>query len=143
MAVIIAQATARATLALIHDTIDAGAGPGNLLIYSGTRPASPEAAVPGASVLLVDFELADPAFAVPTMVGSTATANANAVAPVNGAANGTATWFRITDSDGVARIDGSVTDQTGNGDLKLATTTIVAAVPVTVVALTGRLSTGV
>lgn len=142
MAVIISQAAALAAIALIHAGIDAGAGPGQLEIYSGTRPANPEAAVPGGAVLLVEFELADPAFAAPTMVGSTATANANAVAAVNGLANGTATWFRIVDSDGVAKIDGSVTDQTGTGDLKLATTTIVAGVPVTVVALTGRLSTG-
>jgi hypothetical protein len=93
-------------------------------------------------VLLVDFTLGDPSFAPATMVGTVASANANAVAPVDGLANGTATWFRIFDSNDVAIFDGSVTDQTGNGDLKLATTTIVADVPVTVVSLTGRMSTG-
>jgi hypothetical protein len=142
MAIIISQAIALSLVDAIHARIDAGAGPGQLEIYSGTRPANPEAAVPGASVLLVDFTLEDPAFAAATMVGTVATANAAQPDPVNGAANGTATWFRILDSDNVAIMDGSVTDQTGNGDLKLATTTITAGVPVTIVSLTGRLSTG-
>lgn len=142
MAIIISQALALAAVNNIHAAIDAGAAAGHLRVYSGSRPANPETAVPGASVLLVDFELNDPAFAPATMVGTVASANANGVDPVNGLANGTATWFRITDSNDVAIFDGSVTDQTGNGDLKLATTTIVAAVPVTVVSLTGRMSTG-
>ena len=142
MAIIISQAIALALVDAIHARIDAGTGPGQLEIYSGTRPANPEAAVPGASVLLVDFTLEDPAFAAATMVGTVATANAAQPDPVDGLANGTATWFRILDSNNVAIMDGSVTDQTGNGDLKLATTTIVAGVPVTIVSLTGRLSTG-
>lgn len=142
MAIIISQAIALSLVDAIHARIDAGATAGNLRIYSCARPASPEAAVPGASVLLVDFDLNDPAFAPATMVGTVASANANAVAPVNGIVNGTATWFRIFDSNDVAIFDGSVTDQTGNGDLKLATTTIVGGVPVTVVSLTGRMSTG-
>ncbi|QBQ72149.1 virion-associated protein [Agrobacterium phage Milano] len=142
MAIIISQAIALSLVDAIHARIDAGAAAGHLRVYSGARPANPEAAVPGASVLLVDFELNDPAFLAATMVGSVASANADTVDPVNGAANGTATWFRISDSNGVAIFDGSVTDQTGTGDLKLATTTIVAGVPVTVVSLTGRMSTG-
>lgn len=142
MAIIISQAIALALVNQIHAAIDAGSAAGHLRIYSGARPANPEAAVPGGSTLLVDFELNDPAFAAATMVGNVASANAEAVDPVPGAANGTATWFRVSDSAGVAVFDGSVTDQTGNGDLKLATTTIVATVPVTVVSLTGRLSTG-
>jgi hypothetical protein len=142
MAIIISQALALAAVDNIHAAIDAGAAGGHLRVYSGSRPANPEAAVPGASVLLVDFTLGDPSFAPATMVGTVASANANAVAPVDGLANGTATWFRIFDSNDVAIFDGSVTDQTGNGDLKLATTTIVADVPVTVVSLTGRMSTG-
>lgn len=142
MAIIISQAIALTLVDTIHARIDAGAAGGQLRIYSGARPANPEAAVPGASVLLVDFELEDPAFAPATMVGTVASANAVPPDPVNGIVNGTATWFRVTDDNNVAIFDGSVTDQTGNGDLKLATTTIVGGVPVTVVSLTGRMSTG-
>jgi hypothetical protein len=111
MAIIISQAIALSLVDAIHARIDAGAGPGQLEIYSGTRPANPEAAVPGASVLLVDFTLEDPAFAAATMVGTVATANAAQPDPVNGAANGTATWFRILDSDNVAIMDGSSNSQ--------------------------------
>lgn len=142
MGIIIAQSLALELVDAIHARLDGGAAGGQLRVYSGVRPANPEAAVPGASVLLVEFELADPAFQPAAMVGTVASANAFPITAQDGLANGTATWFRMTDDNNLAVFDGSVSDQTGNGDLKLATTTIQAAVPVTVVSLTGRMSTG-
>ena len=51
-------------------------------------------------------------------------------------ATGTAAFFRIIDGDGSTRIQGSVTDTGGNGDLKLSSTAIIMDIDVTVVSLT-------
>ncbi|QIG70382.1 hypothetical protein EVB87_282 [Rhizobium phage RHph_N28_1] len=125
----------------INAKIDAGSGPGKLIIYSGTRPAQANAAPSGATVL-VTFILGDPAFAAAATVGNNATASANSVSPVQAVANGTASFFRIVDSDDNPVLDGSVTDTSGNGDLKLSTTAIVTGIDVSVVSLTASMPEG-
>lgn len=134
---------AKAVCDYINDQIDAGAGPGLLRVYSGTRPASADTALAGTETLLIEFELADPAFAASTTVGNTGTAVANAVTPVQALATGTASFFQILDSDETVIFDGSVTDINGVGDLKLSTTAVVSGIDVTVVSLTAVMPEGV
>lgn len=111
----------------VVDLIDAGADAGKLQIRDGTQPAGPDTAATG--TLLAEITLNDPAFGdaaagVATAVVSPALQDASADA------NGTATWFRVLDSDNNAIIDGDV--GTSGADLNLTTTTIVAGQPVSI-----------
>lgn len=141
MAVHITSAIAIAVCNAINAYLDAGSGPGTLVIYDGTRPANADTAVSG-QVALVTFALHDPAFAPAAAVAGGGQATANDIDPVVAAATGTATWFRAYDSDGKSVFDGAVTDTTGTGDLKLSSTSIVTGIDVTVVSLTANMGTG-
>jgi hypothetical protein len=48
---------------------------------------------------------------------------------------GTASFFRLLDGDGVTIIQGSVTDGTGDGDIKVSATSILENVEVSVISL--------
>ena len=126
--VAIAACNAAAALA------DTGAGTSLLRIYSGAEPATAETAL-GAQVVLAEFQLPDPAFgaAVDTVNGGAATLNA--VAPQNALATGTASFYRIIDGDGYPKFQGKVTDTTGDGDLKVSSTSLVQDIEVTIVSL--------
>lgn len=106
------------------DLLDAGSGPGTIVIRSGTRPSLPSDTATG--TLLQTTTLADPAFGA----SSSGTANLTDPASSNAVASGTASWFRAFDSNGLAVFDGSVTATGGGGDLTLATVTIVSGQPV-------------
>jgi len=103
------------------DALDSGSGPGLIRIYSGSKPAGPDTAISG-QTLLAEFTLADPAFTA----GATGvrTLDATPVLATDGLAAGTAAWYRALSSDGVAHFDGTVSDEAGAGELKLNTTTI-------------------
>lgn len=74
-------------------------------IYSGTRPATPDTALSG-NTLLAELPLNATAFTA--AVGGTKTANAITSA-ASAAATGTATFFRMFKSDGTtAVLDGTV-----------------------------------
>ena len=95
---------------------DAGAGAALLRIYDGTRPAT------GGTVttLLAELTFTDPAFGAAAAGVLTASAITDeASAP----ATGTATWFRVVDSDITFVMDGNV--GTSGSDLNLNTTSIV------------------
>lgn len=97
-------------LGLILTAINAGAGAGKCRIYDGTRPATGGAA----TTLLAEFTLLDPAGSVSGKILTiTPPSNTTAVA------TGTATWFRILDSDNVHVVDGSV-----GSDMTLSDTTL-------------------
>jgi len=105
-----------------------------LTIYSGTRPASPDAAVSGATAL-----------ATFTWSGAAATSangvvTMNSVASVAAAASGTAAWARLASSSQTPATAGlfdfSVTATGGGGDITLPTTTITADVTVSLTSLT-------
>ncbi|MGW6296703.1 hypothetical protein [Streptomyces sp. NPDC055058] len=103
MTVFISSAARSAAADAVVDLVDAGTGAGKLQIRSGTQPAGPDSTATG--TLLAEVTLADPAFAaasggVAALAGTPLSATA--------VANGTASWFRILDSDGVAVMDGSV-----------------------------------
>lgn len=107
------------------DAITTRAGNGALLrIYDGSRPAT--GGTP--TTLLAELVCGSP-FAAAAVNG---VLTANAIAQDASAnANGTATWFRIVQSDGSTFVmDGSV--GTSGSDLNLTTTSIVAGQPVSV-----------
>ncbi|MEU6754771.1 hypothetical protein ABZ914_51830, partial [Spirillospora sp. NPDC046719] len=115
----ISTAARSAAADAIAGLLDAGSGAGTIKVYSGSQPATANDAESG--TLLVEFELADPAFgAASSGVASLAGTPLSAV----GAAAGTAGWFRAEDSTGANVLDGSVTATGGGGDLELSTTTV-------------------
>lgn len=123
MALGFVAALRNARLDEITTEVDAGAGAGFLRIYDGTRPATGGTA----TTLLAELTFSDPSFAAAT--GGVLTANSitdEASAP----ATGTATWFRVTDSDGNAVLDGDV--GTSGSDLNLNSTSITTGATVSV-----------
>ena len=113
----------------IKTAIDAGAGPGLLQIYDGTRPATGAAIT--TQVKLAELTFSDPCAAaaaagVLTFSAITSDPSANA--------SGAATWFRIVTSAGAFVMDGSV--GTSGADLNLNTTSIVAGQTVAITSAT-------
>jgi hypothetical protein len=91
-----------------------------LRIYSGTRPTT--GAAIGGATLLADLACGS-TFAPPASGG---VLTLNPITSATAAATGTATWFRITQSNGTTFVaDGQVTGTGGSGDLRLSTTSIV------------------
>jgi hypothetical protein len=135
MTIKVSTAARNAACDAVVDLVDGGAGAGKLRIYDGSQPAGPGTAV-GAQVLLAEFTLADPAF------GAAATGVADLdVTPIlstTGLAAGTATWFRVLDSNNVAVFDGSA--GTSGTDLILTTATV--SVGVTVECSAGTITMG-
>lgn len=107
----------------ITTAVDAGAGAGLVRIYDGTRPATGGAV----TTLLAELTMSDPSFGaaaggILTANGITDDSSANAT--------GTATWFRLVDSDSNFVMDGDV--GTSGSDLNLNTTSIQAGLPVSI-----------
>lgn len=101
--------------------VDAGAAAGKLKIYDGAKPASVNDAL-GANTLLAELTFSDPSFGAADGNG---VATANAITGDTAAdATGTASFFRIEDSNGVVRFQGDVTATGGGGDLELNTVNI-------------------
>ena len=124
MALSIANTVRTSMVDALVDSLDLGAGAGTIKIYSGTRPANPNASITG--TLLATVTLADPAFGA----GSNGVATLSDPASVTAVATGMATHFRAADSDDVAKFDGEVTATGGGGDLTLATTSITSGLTV-------------
>ena len=95
-----------ARLSLVSTAADAGTGAAILLILDGVRPST------GGTLTntLCQATMSDPSFSAPS--GNTMTANTiSANNPI--LLSGTATWFRLTDSEGTFVLDGDVgTDMT-------------------------------
>lgn len=126
----ITNAAASAAADAVVDRVDAGAGAGLLRIYDGTQAATADTAI-GAQVLLAELTFGDPAFGA----ASNGVATANAItADASANATGTATWFRVVDSNILTVFDGTV--GTASSDINLNTTSIVAGAEVSVSALT-------
>jgi hypothetical protein len=112
---------------------DAGAAAGTLNVYSGTQPATGDDAITG--TLLATFTLTDPALAAAAAGVATFDFDPDLEATV--AADGTASHFRIADSNGATVLDGDVATSgatlnfdsviwTNGGTVKLATGTVTA-----------------
>lgn len=119
------------------DSVDAGTGPGKIRVYSGSRPAGPDTALSG-NTLLAEFALADPAWAA--AVNGAKDLDADPDLSTTGLAAGTASFFRALDSDNVAKYDGAVA--TSGSDLNLNTTTISVGLTVTITSGTGTMPAG-
>jgi hypothetical protein len=122
--------TARnAMLDALAARINAGAGPGLLRLYDGTRPASGGTA----TTLLAELTLSDPV--APAAASGVLTFSAVTSDPSANAA-GTATWFRILDSDGNFVVDGDVTASGGGGDITMLSTAVLLTQPVQLTSFT-------
>lgn len=109
----------------IANAINAGSAGGILRIYDGTRPAT------GGSITTQTL-LAELTFSA-TMEASTTGGVLTAAAITQDSsanATGTASWFRVVDSDGTFVMDGNV--GTSGSDLNINTTSIVSGVPVVI-----------
>lgn len=115
----------------ILDDLDAGTGPAYFEFYTGTQPAGPAVAV-GTQVKLGTVVCSDPCG---TLIDGVLVFDD--IAQDAGAdATGDATWARGYSSDGVARIDLDVTDEAGDGNIKLNTIHIVAGGPIELASMT-------
>lgn len=115
-----------ARLDQITTDIDSGAAAALLRIYDGTRPTNADTAV-GAQVLLAELTFSDPSAAA----ASGGVLTASAITDDSSAnATGTASWFRVVDSDGNAGYDGNV--GTAGSDLNLNSVAITAGGTVSV-----------
>lgn len=123
MATRLAAAAQNAGADAIAALADAGAGPGIIEVYSGTQPASANDVAAG--TLLATFTLADPAYGAAGAVNPGEAVLQGAPLSTTGAADGTAGWFRVKDSNGATVRDGAV-----GAELTLNTTTISTGVNV-------------
>lgn len=112
--------------------VDTGGGPGRLDIHAGVRPAGPDAALAG-QTLLARLVLGMPAFQ-PTDAAGVALANP-VTADDAADATGTASFFRITDAAGNALFEGDVSATGGGGDLQLNAVVIQTGVEVGIASL--------
>lgn len=138
----LSNAAAIAACNAIVDLIDAGSAAGKLRIYDGSKPTNPDVAV-GAQVLLAELTLADPAFGNAADANPGGRATAGTITDDSSAnATGTATWFRVLDSDNLAIIDGDVTTTGGGGDLQLNSTAIQSGAQVSISSYTVTMPEG-
>lgn len=107
--------TSRANV--IRDAIDAGTTAGLLRIYSGTRPATDGAIT--TQTLLAELTFSDPS----SSGASSGVLTMSAISPDTSAnATGTASWFRVVDSNSNTVIDGDC--GTSGSDLNLNSVSI-------------------
>lgn len=128
MAVRIPTAAQNAAANAVGDRADAGAGPGEIEIRSGSQPANANAAATG--TLLATFTLNDPAWSGPT--NGVKTLDISPAVEAVGVADANAGWFRMLDSDGNTVLDGSVTVTGDSGDLTLNTIAVSTGLDLTI-----------
>lgn len=137
MATTISTAARNAAADAILGLIDAESGAGTAQIRTGTKPASVSLSATG--TLLGTLTLSDPAFN-PAALG---VAMAN---PVTGDPTadetGTAEWFRVFDSEGVAVMDGTITEAGDGGDMILDDVNIIAGGTINISAWTVTMPEG-
>jgi hypothetical protein len=101
----------------IATAIDAGATPGTLKLYTGSRPATSGGAIdPFNNILLGTLTFSKPCSASIDNGVLTFSAIAQDTAADN---NGTASWARINNGDGGYVMDLDVSNNSGSGDIKL------------------------
>lgn len=119
MTISLSVAVAQAAAAAVASAV--GANP-NLQIRTGAKPADPETTATG--TLLATIPVTGSLSASAGVITS-----ADVAADLPDAA-GLAGWFRLLTSGGTAILDGTITDNAGNGDMKLGSTTITMGVPI-------------
>jgi hypothetical protein len=104
---------------------------GKFRIYSGTRPATPDTALSG-NTLLAELTINATAFGAP----ASGVLTANAITQDSSAdATGTATFARVFQSDGTT-VEGDLNVGTSGSDLNLNTVSIIIGGPVSITSLT-------
>lgn len=127
MALAFAATTRNGWLDDINTLMNAGTGAAKIRIYDGARPATGGTA----TTLLAELVCSDPACSAASggvLTFSAITQDSSADA------TGTATWFRVVDSDNNFVLDGNV--GTSGSDLNLTSTSIVATEPVSITSAT-------
>ena len=105
--------------------IDAGATGGLIRIYDGTRPATAGTV----TLLLAEMEMGKPSF--PAASDGTMSANAISSDPAANA-SGTASWFRVVDSNGVFVMDGDINSGSPIVDMAINSTSITVGIQIDV-----------
>jgi hypothetical protein len=98
-------------------------------VYSNatSKPATPETAVPGGSITLVDVNFAATAFPSASAGSATATGLPGTPLTATIATSGTAGWFRTFNGAGTALGQGTITTTAvGTGDMLFDSTSFVA-----------------
>lgn len=129
----ISNVAAKAAMDAVTALVNAGTPPGLLRIYSGTAPADTDTALSGNTVL-ASFPLAADAFGDAADVAPGARSTAAAIADVNAAATGTATFGRILNAAGVAICQFDV--GTSGATCIVSSTSFVSGQPCSVTSLT-------
>lgn len=120
MTVVITVEHNEARLAGTLSFLDAGSNPARLRIYGGTRPATPATpATTPTSAMLVEIRLTKPAGTISNGL-LTLTQQEDGLIT----ASGIATWARLVNGDDVTALDLDCSGTDGNGDVKLASTTL-------------------
>lgn len=117
-------------LTALKNRLDAGSAGGTLKIYTGAMPVSPQTSVTS-QVLLGTLTLSKPCAALDSNALTFAAITSDASAD----ADGTATWARLADSDGVAVLDVDISTTTGTGAIKLNTTAVKSGGPIAITAM--------
>lgn len=103
---------------------------GTLKVYTGNQPLDPTSVPSG--TLLASITLPDPAFVEATNGECIKTGDWSGAATDTGVAG----WFRLTSSDGLNSIDGSVSTSLGTGDIIASTINFAIGDPVEVTSAT-------
>lgn len=113
----------------LRDLLDSGSEPAYLIIYSGDVPAGIDGPAAGATAL-VTLPLSKPSAgdATARRLNFNAIPSGGTTTP-NATAGGTASFFRIGVGQS-AILQGTVTDASGNGDMKLQSTAVTQGQPV-------------
>ena len=118
------QATAAAWLA----ALDTGAGQAVIEVYTGAKPAGPDTAI--STQTLLGTGTCSTVTGTVTTVGDVVSLVFGAITPDSSADNtGVATWARIKDDSGAAKIDVDVSTIGGTGFFQMNTTNVVAGGP--------------
>jgi hypothetical protein len=127
----IAGDSATAAANAVVDRLDAGSGPGTLVIFGSVCPDDADDADSGTTLAVLTF--GDPAFG--NAAAGIATANA-ITADSSANATGTARCFRAKDSDGNVVFQGTITTAGNGGDIILSSTSVTSGQSVSITSLT-------
>lgn len=131
MTIKLATAVRNSRVQQIADAIDAGATGGVLTMYSGTRPATPGGSIdPFTNLVLGVLTFSKPC---KSSIDNGVLTFASIAQDPSADNSGTATWARIANSDGGFVLDLDITNNSGNGDIKLNSTDIIQGGPISVI----------
>lgn len=136
MTLFITNASAQAACNAVVDLVDVGStnASGHILIYAGSVPADADAALGGAT-LLAELIMSNPAFGAAADISPGARATASSITADSSAnATGTASFFRMTNRDATAIVQGAVS--TSGAELNLNSVSIVSGAQVSITSMT-------